>query len=396
MRQVVLGVFGLGLCAAMASTGNASSESVLYSFCSKQNCTDGSHPSAGLVSVGSLLYGTTRYGGASDAGTIFSIDPTNGQFKTVYAFTGGPDGSHPISHMIYVKKKLYGTAYEGGTNGRGTVFSVNPKTGSMQTLHIFAGGQDGQHPVGDLAYLYGRLYGTTETGGGNGNCPQSCGTIYVVETNSGLEAVLVAFGGSQQHDGAYPQAGLTELDGVFYGTTSRGGEADVGTAFSYDLEQATYTKFDDFLGAPDSSQPFAGLTTPGLYGTTYYGGSGDCGTAFYTTTGFGHFILHSFACGFDSAHPQGPLLSIKKNLYGTATAGGGTGCGGNGCGTVFRLKAKNGAETILHAFGGAPDGSYPETNLVEVNGVLYGITLNGGTSDGCGAAGCGTIFAVNP
>jgi uncharacterized repeat protein (TIGR03803 family) len=41
-------------------------ETVLYSFCSRANCSDGAHPDAGLIADGiGSLYGTTALGGAS-------------------------------------------------------------------------------------------------------------------------------------------------------------------------------------------------------------------------------------------------------------------------------------------------------------------------------------------
>jgi uncharacterized repeat protein (TIGR03803 family) len=50
-------------------------ESVVYSFCTQQNCTDGAQPSADLIYVNGTFYGTTEYGGTYDYGTVFSIIP---------------------------------------------------------------------------------------------------------------------------------------------------------------------------------------------------------------------------------------------------------------------------------------------------------------------------------
>jgi hypothetical protein len=54
-------------------TNNA--ETMLYSFCSQQNCSDGADPNAGVIDVNGVLYGTTAEGGAYSAGTAFSIIP---------------------------------------------------------------------------------------------------------------------------------------------------------------------------------------------------------------------------------------------------------------------------------------------------------------------------------
>jgi uncharacterized repeat protein (TIGR03803 family) len=48
---------------------------VLYSFCRKENCTDGGVPYGGLIDEEGTLYGTTLGGGANGHGTVFSITP---------------------------------------------------------------------------------------------------------------------------------------------------------------------------------------------------------------------------------------------------------------------------------------------------------------------------------
>ena len=75
-----------------------------------------------------------------------------------------------------------------------------------------------------------------------------------------------------------------------------------------------------------------------LYGTTVGGGSVGHGTVFSITISGTENVLYSFQDGSDGADPQGPVYLFDKMLYGTTTAGGGTGCGGSGCGTVFRVK----------------------------------------------------------
>jgi len=103
-------------------------------------------------------------------------------------------------------------------------------------------------------------------------------------------------------------------------------------------------------------------------------------------------VLYSFRGGLDGANPRGRLrLDGSGNLYGTTSIGGETGCGGKGCGTVFKL-APDGAETVLHAFQGSPDGFGPDGDLIaDTNGNLYGTTSGGG-----GAANAGTVFEIAP
>jgi uncharacterized repeat protein (TIGR03803 family) len=52
----------------------AGEESVLYSFCSQPNCTDGASPVASVISdADGNLYGTADQGGANDLGVVFEI-----------------------------------------------------------------------------------------------------------------------------------------------------------------------------------------------------------------------------------------------------------------------------------------------------------------------------------
>jgi uncharacterized repeat protein (TIGR03803 family) len=108
-----------------------------------------------------------------------------------------------------------------------------------------------------------------------------------------------------------------------------------------------------------------------------------------------HFkVLYNFKRGSDGAFPQyvTPVQDEAGNLYGT------TDLGGAGCGTVFKVDAKTGKETVLHSFGGDSDGCRPYSGLVLSEGTLYGTTLQGGEWDYCGMRQditCGTVFSVD-
>jgi len=178
---------GNGCGTVFALDPKAGAESVLYSFCSqfkKDVCADGTWPFASLVEVNGMLYGTTWYGGVNDhgistcedqgCGTVFALDPTKGTETVLYAFCTQKkcaDGALPEAGLIDVKGTLYGTSTEGGTFGGGTLFSLDPTTGKMTTLHAFGKGcqknkcSDGYAPTSNLIDVAGTLYGTTSGGG---------------------------------------------------------------------------------------------------------------------------------------------------------------------------------------------------------------------------------------
>jgi uncharacterized repeat protein (TIGR03803 family) len=102
---------------------------VLYSF---SGGTDGSFPTANLINVNGMLYGTTSFGGgyygcgnSNGCGTVFSIDPKSGTEAVLHSFGSGSDGGSPVAGLINVNGMLYGTTASGGAQRHGTVFSIS-------------------------------------------------------------------------------------------------------------------------------------------------------------------------------------------------------------------------------------------------------------------------------
>jgi uncharacterized repeat protein (TIGR03803 family) len=292
-----------------------------------------------------------------------------------------------------------------GCGGRsGTPLSPSPAGVTAERTHVrptysvlysFGGGSgDGGQPLAGLINVKGTLYGTTSEGGGTGcQFGVGCGTVFSV-TTSGTEAVLHSFKGKPHGDGSYPQAGLTDVNGTLYGTTFGGGEGKEGTVFSV-TPSGTESVLYSFGGSGDGERPWAGLINVKgtLYGTTSEGGTycssfGGCGTVFTVTTSGTESVLHSFGGSGDGDYPLASLINVKGTLYGTTSEGSGTGCHGVGCGTVFTVTT-SGKEAVLYRFkGGSNDGGTPEAGLLNVKGTLYGTTALGGANDD------GTVFSV--
>jgi len=157
-----------------------------------------------------------------------------------------------------------------------------------------------------------------------------------------------------------------------------------------------------FKGEKDGAQPASELIADAngnLYGTTEAGGDGcsaGCGTVFEITPAGKESVLYGFRGGSDGISPvDAPLIDGSGGLVGTTAGGGGNGCAGYGCGTIYGL-APDGTETVLYAFQGQGDGSYPFGGVVEdANGDLFGTTGDGGNFGGvCGSYGCGTVFEL--
>jgi uncharacterized repeat protein (TIGR03803 family) len=117
------GANNYGTVFAIAPSGK---ETVLHSFGSSGG--DGEEPEyAGLVNVEGTLYGTTaRGGGSNGGGTLFKITPS-GKETVLYNFPRGSGSAYqPEAGLINVDGKFYGTTYYGGASGAGTVFSLSP------------------------------------------------------------------------------------------------------------------------------------------------------------------------------------------------------------------------------------------------------------------------------
>ena len=373
----------------------ASAYQLLYSFDGKPD--DGANPSGALVLRDGTFYGTTQAGGENNLGTVFLVS-ASGKEKLLYSFgSSATDGNTPQSGLTYVGGAFYGTTSMGGANcapaGCGTVYKITP-SGSETVIYSFKGGSDGSHPIAGLLDVGGTLYGTTSQGGNGHAC---CGTLFAVST-SGNERVFYRFKGTE-HDGEEPLGGLVAIAGEFYGTTEYGGTHHFGTIFAASSSGSERVLYD-FRGLPsDGAQPVDTLAVDNgrLYGTTSFGGSSKkcppvgCGTVFEATTAGDEKVLYDLGGGSGGYTPDASVAVLGGALYGTTFSGGYLGCsGGVGCGVIFKVSSRGGS--VLYDFrGGKHSGAYPYYgSVIAANGTLYGTTFGGGASD------WGSFFKLEP
>jgi uncharacterized repeat protein (TIGR03803 family) len=285
-------------------------------------------------------------------------------------------------------------------------------------LYSFEGGLDAGQSSAPLLNVGGVLYGTSELGGGSNNCEYDCGTVFklvppTLNDTSWTDLVLYPFQNSNTGagDGFLPAGGLTNVKGLLFGTTAGGGSPGHGTVFSYNPTSGIETVVYGFQGGADGAQPEGNLLVVGkdLYGTTVSGGksagcsnSYGCGTVFELSpsgSGWKESVIYTFQGGTDGQSPDAGLLNLGGVLYGTTNAGGGSGCI-SGCGTVFSLtpptaKKTPWTESVIYKFAGMSDGSAPAGTLVSLNGALFGTAIYGGSFKACNQ-GCGTVFELSP
>ena len=190
-------ITGAGYGTIFSFDPTAHKEILLYSF---NGTTDGAAPAAPLLNYHGALYGTTefegKYGTASGGGTLFAYN--KGIYTVYHDFcsqgTNCADGSVPMAGLIRDKSTLYGTTEYGGsntyggTNGGGTVFSLDLSSGNEVVLYSFCSQTnctDGANPMAKLLMVGGKLYGTTLAGGtgpcsNTGSYANGCGTVFEI------------------------------------------------------------------------------------------------------------------------------------------------------------------------------------------------------------------------
>lgn len=255
--------------------GDKTSFTVLHDFGTSEHQLDGVNPWGGVVagSQGNLY-------GATHSGVIYRWDGASVTPLHVFDPLKPADGSTPYGSPVFgADHRLYGATFFGGTNGRGTVYSLDPATKDFKVIHNFEPytftGNGDNTPIQSLFLASdGELYGANEFGGTSGN-----GFLWKV--SGGAFTPLHQFSGYSSNprfsnwDGGQPTSTLTEgLDGMIYGTTFYGGEYGVGTIFRMAQDGSGFESLFSFQPGHDpfGVYPYSGLTPMpdgSMIGTTF-------------------------------------------------------------------------------------------------------------------------------
>ncbi len=247
---------------------------LLHSF--KFSKTEPHYPYAGLVQAGDgNLYGVLLRGGVNDKGTVFRIG-LDGTYTSLHDFTGD-DGENPEGTLaVGPDGNLYGTTLQGGTASRGTIFRVTlagvvtsvysfPGLGAFSTAGVATNATGANPRAGLMLGADGNFYGTAYQGGPNGY-----GTVFSI-TPAGSISVVHAFSGPTG-DGAFPLSSVSQdAAGNLYGTTEHGGGANQGSAWRINTA-GQFSLLHGFTGTlVDGYTPYATLLPLNgyLYGAAY-------------------------------------------------------------------------------------------------------------------------------
>ncbi len=307
------------------------------------------------------LYGTAFSGGVNGRGSIFK-STLSGTVTVLHSFNV-TDGSTPQGGLtLGTDGNFYGTTTSGGTHSAGTIYKITP-SGTHTVIYNFTNSTEGGFPRNSPATgPDGRLYGTTVTG--------SKSTIYKVST-AGVFTPLVTLG--LECDGPLTLG----IDGKLYGVTQLGGTFGRGSVFSVTSAGVLKTvfSFNDPTGAVPYG-PILQAADGNFYGTASVGGSLVSGVVYKMTPAGVYTVLHNFDNN-TRANGINPLTGLVQGsdgfLYGV-TSGGGTALGG----TIFKLKTDGTSFAVIHSFD-ITHGSSPYSQpLLHTNGTIYGLTNAGG------------------
>jgi uncharacterized repeat protein (TIGR03803 family) len=360
-----------------------------------------------------LMLGFAGSAGAADFKVLLAFDGSNGALPRWQTLTFDSSGN------------LYGASAGGSWYYGGVVYKLVPNpdgTWVQSILTSFDGGLDGWDVYSGVVFdNAGNLYGETGSGGPlPGGCgfytSNGCGTVYKLAPNpdgSWARTFVHTFEG--RSDGRAPGHGLvSDAAGNFYGTTESDGLCDgaisrdnkCGTVFQLTSNPDgswTHEVIDYFPKTGTFPQGGLAIDAAGaMYGTTEWGGglgscdNNSCGTVFKLAPNpdgtWAETVLHRFGNALDGSRPIGGVIfDSDGNLYGTTYSGGDTACD---CGTVFRLTPNpdgSWTEHVLLRFAGGGLGKNPSAGLaMDSAGNLYGTAYSGG------AHGYGTVFKLRP
>ncbi|HEY3778199.1 MAG TPA: choice-of-anchor tandem repeat GloVer-containing protein [Rhizomicrobium sp.] len=237
------GTYGNGVAYELVRNGSNWTETVIHNF------EDSSDPDGLVEDSSGNLWGTTSNGGEYGGGLMYELANDGSWTQTVvYRFCSSQncaDGAYPRGRLYMDSSgNLFGVTSQGGTGaqcpigpGCGTVFERR-SGGTYSVLYNFcsvANCTDGQLPYAGLIMGSGHLFGTTAYGGANCKSESGCGTAFRLTNKNGTwsESVLYNFCSKARCvDGVDPGAAMImDAAGDLFGMTEGGEQKSNGNAF---------------------------------------------------------------------------------------------------------------------------------------------------------------------
>ncbi len=186
----------------MTTYGGTSGVGVIFSFDPSSSTytklkdfdnTNGGIPTGSLIQASNgKLYGMTRGGGSGNVGVIFSFDPSASTYTKLKDFDG-TNGANPNGSLMQASDgKLFGMTTGGGSSDAGVIFSFDPSASTYTKLKDFDG--NGAYPFGSLIQANnGKLYGMTNGGGSDRDFEYGSGIIFSFDLSASTFTKLKDF-----------------------------------------------------------------------------------------------------------------------------------------------------------------------------------------------------------
>ena len=308
------------------------------------------------------LIGTTR------SGSIFSTNADGTEVETITDFKT-PYNHETHNRLIFAEGKLWGVTNKGAQLGGGTIYTIDPSSGEFTIVYEFRLGDyfdEPYSPVGGLTLSNDKLWGVAEVSNSS-----KIGGIYAIDTD-GKNLVWHHYFKPSSY--RVPSGRLVEYGGKLYGIASynEGGVGN-GAVFSIDTSGNNFTIVHDFDGPYDLDGtgriPKGTLVVSNdrLWGTTFRGGREDQGVIFSIDLKTGAAKKISEFVDGNGSLPNGNLLEYEDQLWGLASDG------GLGEGVIYKIDPVTESVQVVHKFFGT-DGRTPVGGLTAHNGRLWGIT----------------------
>jgi uncharacterized repeat protein (TIGR03803 family) len=331
----------------------------------------------------------TRALAAAAFSALMLAAPAAAAVDTFHSFAG-PEGETPAAPLVQGSDGyLYGVAAHGGDfnllgpDGGGTIFRTDG-FGNLTTLHVFAG-FDGAVPTGIVQAPSGVFYGTTTYGGepGTPSLSPGNGTIFRMDAAGNFAVLFVFPGGSR---GFRPGPVTVGRDGALYGTAVGGQTLYAllpGIVYRFDPATGDYRVLHTFV-VSDGRDPSGKLFEANdgfFYGTTNEGGVWNAGVVYKVDAAGNFAVVHGFANGEGSNPKAGVFQASDGFFYGTLE-------NATYGGKIFRVDAAGNFATVFSFGPYSADGWAPTTNPIEGrDGYFYGTTPRGGGTATTGSYG---------
>ncbi|MEQ8359535.1 MAG: T9SS type A sorting domain-containing protein [Cytophagales bacterium] len=275
-----------------------------------------------------------------------------------------------ISLGAAAQPAFFGTTYEGGEFGLGTIYKTDANGDNHEA--VFGPKAGGESPSGKLLEVSSGVYfGLTSYGG-----PTFDGVIFEYDMTSGTYIEKYAF---DDDSGSGPLGSLIKAsNGKLYGLTESGGLNGDGVIFEYDYVNDVYTKKVDLEFGTTGNQPvtsFLEASNGKLYGLVTNGGVNTSGAIIeYDPVSNAVVRKADFINAVNGRIPRGRLIEHNGKLLGTTVTG-----GPNDGGTLFAYDLNTATLSTLIDFPFQADSQ--ATPMIASNGKMYGVTRFSGLNN---------------